>query len=438
MSEKINRRSFGKAGGAATLGWTAVSASRVYGANDVVRLGFIGVANRGGQLIKSFLKHDDVRTVVLCDVHKPTLDAALKRAGGNADTCGDFRRVLDRKDVDAAVVATPDHWHAIMTVDACKAGKDVYVEKPLCKTVHEGRKMVEAARRHDRVVQVGTHRRSSKLYANVAELIAQDKVGKVTMSKAFRLSNMYPLGIGKKQPVEPPKDLDWEMWLGPRPAREYQENITPYKFRWWGLYSSQAANFGVHRLDAIRWLTGELAPSSVCAMGGRFAVDDDRTIPDTMQATFEFASGRLAVFGQYEASQNLALPGDRELARAKIELRGTLGTIYIGDPGYQIIPERGGQFQDTKERMEAVREGTPDGNLTDQHTRNFLDCVKSRRRPTADVEIGHRSTTFSHLANISLQTRLRIEWDAEKERITNSEEANELLHYEYRKPWKLG
>ena len=438
MSEKMSRRCFGKAGGAATLGWTAVSASRVYGANDVVRLGFIGVANRGGQLIKSFLKHDDVRTVVLCDVHKPTLDAALKRAGGNADTCGDFRRVLDRKDVDAAVVATPDHWHAIMTVDACKAGKDVYVEKPLCKTVHEGRKMVEAARRHDRVVQVGTHRRSSKLYANVAELIAQDKVGKVTMSKAFRLSNMYPLGIGKKQPVEPPKDLDWEMWLGPRPAREYQENITPYKFRWWGLYSSQAANFGVHRLDAIRWLTGELAPSSVCAMGGRFAVDDDRTIPDTMQATFEFASGRLAVFGQYEASQNLALPGDRELARAKIELRGTLGTIYIGDPGYQIIPERGGQFQDTKERMEAVREGTPDGNLTDQHTRNFLDCVKSRRRPTADVEIGHRSTTFSHLANISLQTRLRIEWDAEKERITNSEEANELLHYEYRKPWKLG
>ena len=358
--------------------------------------------------------------------------------GGKADTYGDFRRVLQRKDVDSVVIASPDHWHAIMTFDACAAGKDVYVEKPLSKTVVEGRKMVEAARRYDRVVQVGTHRRSSKLYANVAELIAQDKVGKVTMSKAFRLSNMYPLGIGKEQPTEPPKDLDWEMWLGPRPLRSYQDNITPYKFRWWGLYSSQAANFGVHRLDAIRWLTGELAPASVCAMGGKFAVDDDRTIPDTMQATFEFASGRLAVFGQYEASQNLALPGDRELARAKIELRGTQGTIYIGDPGYQIIPERGGQFQDGKDRMEAVREGTPDGNLTDQHTRNFLDCVKSRQRPTADVEIGHRSTTFSHLANISLQTRLRIEWDADAERITNSEEANELLHYEYRKPWKLG
>ncbi len=438
MSDKMTRRTFTKAGAAATLGMTAISTSRVYGANDRIRLGFIGVANRGGQLIKSFLKHDDMEAVAVCDVHKPTLEAARQRVGGRADTYGDFRHVLERKDVDAVVIATPDHWHAIMTIDACKAGKDVFVEKPLSKTVYEGRKMVEAARRYERVVQVGTHRRSSKLYAHVADLIAQDKVGKVTMSKAFRLSNMYPLGIGKAQVAEPPADLDWDMWLGPRPDRPYQQNITPYKFRWWKLYSSQVANFGVHRLDAIRWLTGELAPSSVCAMGGRFAVDDDRTIPDMMQATFEFASGRLAVFGQYEASQNLALPGDRELARAKIELRGTQGTIYVGDPGYQIIPERGGQFQDNQPRMEPVREGTPDGNLTDQHTRNFLDCVRSRQRPTADVEIGHRSTTFSHLANISLETRLRIEWDAERETITNSEEANNLLHYEYRKPWTLG
>ncbi len=437
MSDKINRRTFSKAGAAATLGWTALSTSRVYGANDRIRLGFIGVANRGGQLIKSFLTHDDISAVAVCDVHKPTLEAARQRAGGGADAYGDFRRVLDREDIDAVVIASPDHWHAIMTIGACKAGKDVYVEKPLSKTIYEGRKMVEAARRYDRVVQVGTHRRSSKLYAHVAELIAAGKVGKVTMGKAFRLSNMYPLGIGKAQPTEPPADLDWDMWLGPRALQPYQDNITPYKFRWWNLYSSQMANFGVHRLDAIRWLTGELAPSSVCAMGGRFAVDDDRTIPDTLQTTFEFASGRLAVFGQYEASQNLALPGDRELARAKIELRGTQGTLYVGDPGYQILPERGGQFQTTAARMEEVRESTPDGNLTDQHTRNFLDCVRSRQRPTADVEIGHRSTTFSHLANISLETRLRIEWDADRETITNSEEANSLLHYEYRKPWTL-
>jgi predicted dehydrogenase len=437
MSEPITRRTFTKAGAAATVGLTALSASRVRGANRRVRLGFIGVANRGGQLLRSFMKHDDAQPVAVCDVHKPTLEAARKQAGGDAATYGDFRRLLERDDLDAVVIATPDHWHAIMTIDACRAGKDVYVEKPLSKTIVEGRKMVEAARRHDRVVQVGTHRRSSQLYAQVAELIGRGDIGKVTVSRAFRLSNMYPDGIGRSEPKPPPEGLDWDLWLGPRPMRPYQDNITPYKFRWWELYSSQMANFGVHRLDAIRWLTGELAPASVCAMGGRFAVDDDRTIPDTMQATFQFASGRLAVFGQYEASQNLALPGDRELARAKLELRGTQGTLYVGDPGYQIIPERGGQFQDRQPRMEPVREATTDGNLTDQHTRNFLDCVVSRKRPTADVEIGHRSTTFSHLGNISLETGLRIEWDAENERITNRPEANELLHYEYRKPWSL-
>ena len=438
MSDKINRRMFTKAGAAAAATWTALSSARVHGANGRIRLGFIGVANRGSQLIRSFARHDDAQAVAVCDVHKPTLEASRERIGAETAACGDFRRLLERKDVDAVVIASPDHWHAIMTIDACKAGKDVYVEKPLSITIYEGRKMVEAARRHDRVVQVGTHRRSSKLYAQVADLIAEDGIGKVTISKAFHLSNMYPLGIGKSQPAAPPAELDWDMWLGPRPMRPYQDNITPYKFRWWKLYSSQMANFGVHRLDAIRWLTGELAPSSVCAMGGRFAVDDDRTIPDTLQATFQFASGRLAVFGQYEASQNLALAGDRELARAMIEFRGTHGTLFIGDRGYQILPERGGQFQSAEPRMEPVRESTPDGDLTDQHTRNFLDCVKSRQRPTADVEIGHRSTTFSHLANISLETQLRIEWDAEKERITNSEEANNLLHYEYRKPWSLG
>jgi predicted dehydrogenase len=437
MARRMNRRSFAKAGGAAALAWTAASASRVYGANQRIRLGFLGTGNRGCQLIRSFLKHPDAQTVAVCDVHEPTLAAGQRCAGSQVQAYRDFRHVLQRRDVDAVVISTPDHWHAIMTIQACRAGMDVFVEKPLSKTIYEGQKMVEAARRHERVVQVGTHRRSSALYARVADLIAGGQVGKVTVSRAFHLSNMYPVGIGRAQPTEPPKDLDWDLWLGPRSWQDYQENITPYKFRWWHLYSSQMANFGVHRLDVIRWLTGELAPSSVCAMGGRFAVDDDRTIPDTLQATFEFASGRLAVFGQYEASQNLALPGSRDLARAQVEFRGTRGTLYVGDPGFEIIPERGGQFQEPGDRMEPMREQTTDGNLTDQHTRNFLDCVKSRERPTADVEIGHRSTTFSLLANISWHTRLRIEWDAQQQRITNSPEANDLLHYEYRKPWTL-
>ncbi len=440
MSEQISRRAFAKAGAAAALGLAgcpAVAAPAVQrrGAGDRIRLGFVGVANRGGQLLDAFLTHDDVQVVALCDVHQPTLQRANQKwAGGKADTYGDFRKMYERSDLDAAVIATPDHWHAIQTVDACDAGKDVYVEKPLSITVYEGRRMVEAARRNKRVVQVGTHRRSSTLYAELAELVQSDKVGKVTVSRAYRLSNMYPTGIGRAEPAAPPADLDWDMWLGPRPERPYQENIAPYKFRWWQLYSSQMANWGVHYLDAIRWVTGELAPSSVCAMGGRYAVDDDRSIPDTLEVIFEFASGRLAIFGQYEASGNPAFP------YGEIEFRGTLGTVYVHPKGFQIEPERGGQFQDRQPRMEPmeVKSASGETDLTALHARNFLDCVKSRERPSADVEIGHRSTSFSLMANISLVTRARLDWDAEEERFTNNDEACHLLHYEYRKPWKLG
>jgi predicted dehydrogenase len=225
------------------------------------------------------------------------------------------------------------------------------------------------------------------------------------------------------------------MWLGPRPLRPYQENICPYKFRWWHLYSSQMANWGVHRMDAIRWLTGELAPSSVCALGGRFAVDDDRTIPDTMEAVYQFASGRLATFTISEAS------GNPFFRRGEVELRGTQGTAYIDGRKLEIVPERGGQFQDNDVRMQPLEFSADDDNgagLTLKHTHNFLQCMRTRLRPNCDVETGHRSTTFSHLANISLAVGARLQWDAQAERIVTPTDANELLHYEYRSPWKLG
>jgi predicted dehydrogenase len=324
---------------------------------------------------------------------------------------------------------------------ACAAGKDVYVEKPLSITIREGRRMVEAARRHQRIVQVGIHRRSSQAYARAAQVIQANKLGKVTVARCYHLSNMFPSGIGKAKPQAPPKDLNWDLWLGPRPERSFQANIAPYKFRWWDLYSSQVANQGVHFLDAIRWLTGDLAPASICAMGGRFAVEDDRTIPDTMQAIFQCSSGRLILFGQYEASSNPAMAQN-----AYAELRGTQGTAYLKEDLVTVLPERGGQFQSPAPRMEPMEirstekgSGGRKNNLsaTARHARNFLDCMRSRALPSCDVEIGHRSTTFSLLANISLATRIRLEWDAEREVIANSKEANELLHYEYRKPWKL-
>ena len=440
MSQPINRRTFTKAG--AALAATALSASRVRGANERIRLGFIGTANRGGQLIQAFKPHADAQIAVLCDVDQKALEKANARLDGKAELCGDFRQVLDRKDIDAVVIATPDHWHALMTIGACRAGKDVYVEKPLSMTLVEGRKMVEAARRYKRVVQVGLHRRSSALYAKAAEMVQANKIGKVTVGRCYHCSNMYRTGMGHAKPIAPPATLNWDMWLGPRPERSFQENIAPYKFRWWKLYSSQIANQGTHFLDMIRWATGDLGPVRIAALGGRFAVEDDRTIPDTMQATFENPSGRLVIFGQFEASSNPALPQP-----GYCELRGTQGTAYLSDSKIKILGERGGQFQDRKPRMadEEIKAADlqtenlhkSNRSITAEHARNFLDCMRSRALPNCDVEIGHRSTSYALLGNIALVTRSVVEWDPEKEVILNNPQASALMHYEYRKPWSL-
>lgn len=427
----MSRRTFTTT--ASALALSAAASRQVLGANERVRLGFIGVGNRGSQLLDAFDKLEDIQVAAVCDVFKPYLDRADKRYSGQAKRYDDFQKLIESKDVDAVVIATPDHWHAIQTIQACKAGKDVYCEKPLSITIHEGRRMVEVARETKRVVQVGTHRRSSKLYANLAADVQAGKIGKVTVARAYRLSNMYPDGIGKAAPGEAPPDLNWDMWLGPRPLRKFQATIHPYKFRWHDLYSSQMANWGVHYLDAIRWLTGEEAPVAVTAVGGRFALTDDRTIPDTMEAIFEFRSGMLAIFGQYEASGTPAMVG-----KAEVELRGALGCLSVNERSYEITPEIGGQFQPRKAKREPGSGKADDGDLTVQHARNFVDCIKSRAKPNADVEIGHRSTTMSLLANIALASKSRLEWDAEKERVTNHAKANAMLHYEYREPWKLG
>lgn len=433
----IPRRQFTKNAAALTLGMTAMSATKVLGANEQVRLGCIGVANRGRQVIDGFLGCPGVEIVAICDVDQKAMQKTHAKLDGKPEMVDDFRKILDRKDIDAVMIATPDHWHAIMTIDACNAGKDVYVEKPLSITIHEGRKMVEAVRRNNRVAQVGTHRRSGKLYQKAAEIGKSGVLGKVTLSRAYRVSNMAPKGIGRAQVSEAPKSLNWDMWVGPRPMRPYQDNITPYKFRWWQQYSSQIGNWGVHYFDTIRWVLGIEAPSAVTAIGGRYAVDDDRTVPDTAEVIFELPGAGLLTFGQYEATGVPILSNN-----AEIEVRGTEAMLRIGSEGqgFEVVPDRGGQFQSSKPRATAQKFDIQNKNAlcTQLHAANFIDCVKTRQKPSADIEIGHRSTTFSHLANISLALGQRLEWDAEKERVTNCDAANELLHYDYRDPWKLG
>jgi predicted dehydrogenase len=439
---------------ASILAATAAGLTRraVAAPSDRVRVGFVGVGNRGDQLLDAFAAQPDVEVAALCDVYEPYLrrDAAAihpryKAMGriprmrtavaASVPRERDFRRVLDRKDVDAVVIATPDHWHAVQAILAMDAGKDVYVEKPLTITLVEGRRMVEAQKRTGRVVEVGLHRRASPSYRRLAGFVRDGLIGKVTAARAYRVDNMAPNGIGRMKPEDAPPDFDWDLWLGPRAARPYQYNIAPYSFRWWRDYSSQMGNWGVHYMDAIRWLIGERAPLAISAHGGRYAVDDDRTIPDTMEVTFEMPGGALVAFGIYEAGGGSPIQG------GEIELVGTKGTLVASEQGFAVRPSRPGQFQDWKSLVEPREEKEPASSneeLTARLARDFVDCVKSRGTPACPLEEGHRSTSFAHLANIALETRSRIDWDADAELAKGNAAANALLHYEYRKPWTLG
>lgn len=456
-TQDVTRREFmkksaaasGTAIGLASLGVPVVGP--VLGANDRIRMGFIGIGNRGSQLLGLFMTNPDVEVAAFCDVYEPYLHrdrakvdpqffkeiSQVPKMGeaftGKVDRYSDFRRLLERKDIDAVCIATPDHWHALQMIMAAESGKDVYVEKPLTATIFEGRRMVETAARTKRVVQVGLNRRGSPVYQELAKAVKDGRIGKISTAKAFHVSNMYPNGIGNARPSAPPAGFDWDMWLGPRASRPYQYNIAPYKFRWWKDYSTQMGNWGVHYMDAIRWLMGEQAPSAITARGGKLVLHDDRDIPDTMEVIFEMPSGSLIMFSIYEASGGEALPF------GEIELRGTGGNLYSSERGYRIISSKPGQFQDWKTLTEAAEKkfDTKQEEGTGNVIRNFLDCVKSRKEPWCPLEEGHRSTSFAHLANIALQTGTRLLWDARNERFTNSEQANKLLHYEYRKPWKL-
>lgn len=463
--EKDTRRQFIAKSSAAVAGvsvglhtWGSVQTSRIFGANDKIRMGFIGIGNRGSQLLNIFMKQPDCEVAALCDLYEPyTLrdrskvdPRYLESMPGQIPQMGekfpappmvysDYRKLLENKDIDAVCIASPDHWHALQTIDALHAGKDIYVEKPLTATIYEGRKMVEVQASGKQVVSVGLNRRGSITYQKLAREISAGKIGKVSVARAARISNMYPDGIGKLSPEQPPKGFNWDMWLGPRAVRPYQYNIAPYMFRWWSDYSSQMGNWGVHYMDVIRWMLGETAPVAISAHGGRYVLDHDGDIPDTMQVTFEFASGVIVLFGIYEASSGSPFP------YGELELSGTKGNLYSSEKGYRIIPAKKGQFQTWNKSMEAEEFDNPgkdlvDGSSTDSTTaliRNFLDCVKSRKEPLCPLEEGHRSTSFAHLANIALKVKERLHWDPVSEKFTNSEKANQLLHYEYRKPWKL-
>jgi predicted dehydrogenase len=442
------RRSFTHSTAAAL---TALSYQRVMGANERIRLGFVGVGNRGDQVLSAFLEYADQQVVAVCDIRQDYMDFAAQKSRANPDQFKDYRRLLERKDVDAVVISTPDHWHALQTIDACNAGKDVYIEKPLSLTVVEGRRMVEAATRHKRVVQVGINRRSSKHCREAAELVRSGAIGPVTVVRCDHIVNEWPLGIGNLPDEPVPEGVDWDLYLGPAPKVAFNKNRAFYRFRWFYHYSGgQLTNNGVHYLDLIQWVIGRDAPLAITAIGGKYAIQDNREIPDTMEVLWEYPGKTLVIFSQFNCNSAPAGPKSNVLA----EFRGTKGTLYVNDRGYEVVPEnnaglpipasspldRGAGKIYSASRQPAIEpiSAPGSGSSTIAHARNFLDCVKSRAKCNCDIETGHRSTTATILGNLAHRTETHLKWDRERERFTNSDAANRLLHYQYRSPWKLG
>ncbi len=451
MSHRISRRNFTQT--SATLAVSAaVSRRRILGANDRIRLGFIALGNRGDQVLDAFLVHKDQEVTAICDIYQPYLDFAAKKIKTNPKQFKDYRKLLDLKDVDAVVIETPDHWHALQAIHAMQAGKDVYVEKPLSLCVAEGRRMVQVSEETRRVTQVGIQRRSSPLVREAMELVRGGAIGKVMAARSFHIENEWPKGLGNPPDEAPPAGLDWDAWLGPAPERPYNKNRTFYRFRWFFDYSGgQLTNFGVHYMDMIQWGLGQDAPTSVTVMGGKLAMEDNREIPDTLEALWMYPGGTLVSFTQINA--NAAPAGIKD---GLVEFRGTKGTLYLTYRGYEIVPDelcvnefpaktpvdrahegtwKIGAKPAIEKKVVDLPAGTPDETVF--HARNFLDCIKSRQPTHCPMETGHRSSSGPLIGNIAYKLKAYLEWDGKKEKFTNNEAANKLLSYQYRVPYKL-
>jgi len=444
---KLTRRDFARATVVASVA-TALNQKHVMGANDRIRLGFIGMGNRGDQVLDGFLEHKDAEVVAICDLYQPYLDFASKKIGTSPKQCKDYRALLAMKDIDAVVICTPDHWHALQTMQACEAEKDVYIEKPLSLCVAEGRKMVEAARKYKRVTQVGLYRRSHPLMKEAVDLARGGEIGKITAVRSFHIHNEWPKGIGNPPDENPPAGLDWDSWLGPAPKAPFNRNRAFYRFRWfWDYSGGQVTNFGTHYVDVIQWVLGHDAPLAVTAMGGKLAVEDNREVPDTLEVLWTYPGGTLVTFSQFNTN---AAPADRR--DSNMEFRGTKGTLYLTWNGYEVVPEEptdkdvpaltplnrpiSREYESARKALIAPRKA--DGkDSTPLHARNFLDCMRSRKPCSCDIETGHRSTTSTLIANIAYKTKSYLEWDARTERFSNVPSVNQYLSYNYRVPYKL-
>lgn len=415
----LSRRRFLRTGSAALAApyfvpRRALAAGDKNAPSDRVVAALIGCGGRGMGLLGV---HNDPRCTIaaVCDVDQNRAAAAQARIGGG-QAYSDFRRILDRPDIDAVLIGTPDHWHAAITVMACQAGKDVYCEKPLCRSIQEGRKMVDAARRYERVVQMGTQYRSIARSREACEWIRNGRLGKVnTVRLSHPANRTHPCEPGQT----PPANLDWDMWLGPAPWAPYHPLRCHFSFRWFLDYGGGAiADNGVHMFSVVSWAMGADATGPVTIEAtGREVPDNIYDVPVDLRVRYEFSDPKFEAIWEQPGSGNLNLDfvGEQATLSGFWDFKVTSGEA-------DLSPTRADEVQ-----LEH----------SENHAGNWFDCIASRRRPVMDVEIGHRTTCWSHLGNIAYLLGRKLQWDPAAERFVDDEQADRLLHVPYRAPWRL-
>lgn len=426
-----SRRSFMKetAVGGLILGLGSVS-YRALASSDApsrrIRVGMIGVGNQGGP--KNNMRYFLRNIVAMCDLdrnHLAQAEAFLKKeADLSAVVTDDYRRLLDSKDIDAVVVTVPDQWHAIMTTEACKAGKDVYCEKPLTLVIGEGKPMVEAARNHKRVVQTGTMQRSGAEFQLAVDLVRKGIVGKVAAVNVTLPSPNWIARAGKPVPDSPPPaGFDYDRWLGPAPYRPHNKNHVHYLFRFfWDYSGGQQTNFGAHHLDIAQWGLGMDDSGPVAVEGSaKFNPEGWYETPDTTEIRYTYGNGVVMT------------------CRQKFNTKSQdQGAEFIGDKG-SLFVYRGGIKATPGDLLKGIElPKIPSNQANIAHVSNFFDCIRSRGTPNADVAIGHRSATVCHLGNIAVRTGRKIRWDPSTETIVGDSDAARWVMKEYRKPYRLG
>jgi len=426
-STLTRRRTLSIFGGAMAAGLagirplTARAAAQSIGANGRIRLGMIGTGGMGTRHIEALSENKRCEIVAVCDCFKPRYENARsvvqKIAGSKPDGYQDFRHVLDRKDIDAIWVATPDHWHPLLTILGCQAGKDVYVEKPASPTVAEGRAMVEAARRHGRVVQLGTQQRSMPVFQEAIKVVHGGGIGQVTNATAWIGIN----GWGNEEKPGPvPDGLDWELWLGPAPFAPYSPQ-RHYGFMGCHDYcrGGQLTNWGVHLVDIVHWGIQQDRCLSVQSLGGSYRGNASAVNYEVVETLLEYP-GCTVTWEQRHQS----IHAGRDYG---IRFQGTKGTLYVDRHSFEVHPQSLGI---------AKYIGEPERSWANpEHHNNFFDCMESRGRPAADIEQGVRSTNAVLLAGIALKVGRKLVWDGERERFLHDEQANRHLARAYRAPW---